>query len=350
MFRTGGSAEGITSGLDTPKLNASRPGYQGTGNPGDQRVVDPIEERFLRSRDLIKKYQSPRPSGMRDFLIDFGLDIASRPPSGSIFSTAAAAAKDPFSRYTARKESYRTEDDKLNAALLGDVMELASEEERARIKAEGEMGIGGKQFEYKGKMEDYQRLIEQQRELEKQLQEAESIEPIEGVPGSIGPQKDQDKIDAIKKKLEDNAKLQELFADKEEDEVRKAILKGIANGIFTFEDLIVYDETGVPPKQSEFAEGGRAGYQNAGAVMPGAMQTATMQAPGPTDQGQDSPVQNLSYEELRSRLPASVTDDIIQLIASSQEALVDFANIQTQRDIKSFNQTYQVELVLPQEA
>ena len=141
-----------------------------------------------------------------------------------------------------------------------------------------------------------------------------------------------------------------MFADKEEDEVRKAILKGISNGIFTFEDLIVYDKTGVPPKQSEFAEGGRAGYQNAGAVMPGAMQTAAMQAPEPTDQGQDSPVQNLSYEELRSRLPASVTDDIIQLIANSQEALVDFANIQTQRDIKSFNQKYQVELVLPQEA
>ena len=340
MFRTGGSAEGITSGLNYPKLTASRPGFE------NGKTVDPIEERFLRSRDLIKKYQSPRPSGMRDFLIDFGLDIASRPPSGSIFSTAAASAKDPFSRYAARKEAYRTEDDKLNAALLGDVMELESEEERAKIKARGEIGKG-KDFEYKGKMEDYQRLIEQQRDLEKQLQEEESIQSIEGVPGPVGPQKDQDKIDAINKKLEDNAKLQALFADKEEDQVRAAILKGISNGIFTFEDLIVYDETGVPPKQSEFAEGGRAGYANAGAVMP-----AVASAPGNMDQGpkQDSPVQNLSYEELRSRLPASVTDDIIQLIASSQEALVDFANIQTQRDIKSFNQKYQVELVLPQEA
>ena len=157
MFRTGGSAEGITSGLDYPKLNASRPGFF-NGNT----VVDPLEERFLKSRDLLKKYQSPRPSGMRNFLIDFGLDLASRPSSGSIFSTAAAAAKDPFSRYAARKEAYRTEDDRLNAALLGDVMELASEEERARIKAEGEKGKG-KQFEYKGKYEDYESLINQQR-------------------------------------------------------------------------------------------------------------------------------------------------------------------------------------------
>ena len=130
--------------------------------------------------------------------------------------------------------------------------------------------------------------------------------------------------------------------------------KGIGNGIFTFEDLIVYDKTGVPPKSDDsLAQGGRAGYQEAGSVMPGAMQMASMQAPQaprPTDQGQDSPVQNLSYEELRSRLPSSITDDVVQLISSSQEALVDFANIQTQRDIKSFNQKYQVELVLPQEA
>jgi hypothetical protein len=350
MFRTGGSAEGITSGLDYPKLNASRPGYNRgrVVNPGGY-AGDPIEERFLKRRDLLRKYQSPRPSGMSDFMVQFGLDLASRPPQGNILSTAAASAKDPFSQYTARKEAYRTSDDKLSAALLGDVMELASEEERARIKAEGEMGTGGKQFEYKGKMEDYQRLIEQQRDLEKQLQEEESIQSIEGVPDHIGPQKDQNKIDSINKKLEDNAKLQALFADKEEDEVRKAILKGIANGIFTFEDLIVYDETGVPPKGGtwEGAQGGRAGYANAGAVMP-----AVASASGNMDQGpkQDSPVQNLSYEELRSRLPASVTDDIIQLIANSQEALVDFANIQTQRDIKSFNQKYQVELVLPQEA
>ena len=78
MFRIGGTAEGITSGL-------SRQGYQGTDNASDQRVQ-----------------QAPR-TGMRDFLINFGLDLASRPPSGSIFSTAAAAAKDPFNQYQAGK-------------------------------------------------------------------------------------------------------------------------------------------------------------------------------------------------------------------------------------------------------
>jgi hypothetical protein len=32
MFRMGGSAEGITSGLDMPKTNASRQGYEPGGN------------------------------------------------------------------------------------------------------------------------------------------------------------------------------------------------------------------------------------------------------------------------------------------------------------------------------
>ena len=47
MFRTGGTAEGITSGL-------SRQGYHGTENASDQRV------------------SPPRNTGLSDFLINFG--------------------------------------------------------------------------------------------------------------------------------------------------------------------------------------------------------------------------------------------------------------------------------------
>ena len=85
MFRMGGTAEGITSGL-------SRQGYQGTDNAADQRVQ-----------------QAPR-TGMRDFLINFGLDLASRSPSGSIFSTAAESAKDPFKQYQAGKAAREQRD------------------------------------------------------------------------------------------------------------------------------------------------------------------------------------------------------------------------------------------------
>jgi len=86
-------------------------------------------------------------------------------------------------------------------------------------------------------------------------------------------------------------------------------------------------------------------------VMPNAIPTA-MQAPGPTDQGTEVPeeLQNIDYDTLRARLPSSITDDIVRLIASSAEAMEDFATIQTQQDINNFNQKYSVELVLPTEA
>ena len=87
------------------------------------------------------------------------------------------------------------------------------------------------------------------------------------------------------------------------------------------------------------ASGGRVGYQNAGPV----------QGPVPQEAAQESPVQQLSFEELRARLPKSITDDIVRLIADSEQALVDFSSIRTQQDIDSFNQKYGVDLVMPPE-
>jgi len=58
-------------------------------------------------------------------------------------------------------------------------------------------------------------------------------------------------------------------------------------------------------------------------------------------------VQKLSYDELRNRLPKEITDDVIRLIANSNEALTDFAYIRTQGDVVKFNTKYGVNLVLP---
>jgi len=61
------------------------------------------------------------------------------------------------------------------------------------------------------------------------------------------------------------------------------------------------------------------------------------------------PVQKLSYEELRTRLPKEITDDIVQLISNSEEALQDFAYIKDQEDVNGFNVKYGVNLILPPE-
>ena len=55
----------------------------------------------------------------------------------------------------------------------------------------------------------------------------------------------------------------------------------------------------------------------------------------------------LTYEELRKRLPAEVNDSVIRLILNSEEAMIDFAQLQTPQDIVRFNQKYNAELELP---
>jgi hypothetical protein len=94
-----------------------------------------------------------------------------------------------------------------------------------------------------------------------------------------------------------------------------------------------------------FAGGGRAGYANGELVEEQVTETETM-APGPMAQS-DNPI---SYEQLRARLPQEITDDIVELMANSAEALEDFAMISSQQDVDLFNQKYSVNLVLPSEA
>ena len=57
----------------------------------------------------------------------------------------------------------------------------------------------------------------------------------------------------------------------------------------------------------------------------------------------------MSFDELRARLPATITDDIVILLSQSGEALEDFATIQTQQDVDNFNTKYNVNLILPSE-
>ena len=79
-------------------------------------------------------------------------------------------------------------------------------------------------------------------------------------------------------------------------------------------------ETPVPT----FAEGGRVEAQQG-------------QFMAPTQQGQSPRGTNiLSYEELRARLPQEVSDEVVRLLATSEAALLEFAQIQTQEDIARF--------------
>ena len=89
MFRTGGSSNsGITSGL--------RQGYQGG-------KLAQVQQDLAILNQLAP---APKPRGSRalnNFLINFGLNLASQSPQGGFLSTAASAAQEPFGRFQQEK-------------------------------------------------------------------------------------------------------------------------------------------------------------------------------------------------------------------------------------------------------
>ncbi len=100
MFRMGGSTgTGITSGLDTP-----RQGYKEPGVVDKNDIIRQDAQRiFDVGVDLRKANQIPTnkmlSGSLPGFLTSFGLNLASKPPTGNIFSTAAGAAREPFGRF-----------------------------------------------------------------------------------------------------------------------------------------------------------------------------------------------------------------------------------------------------------
>jgi hypothetical protein len=115
----------------------------------------------------------------------------------------------------------------------------------------------------------------------------------------------------------------------------KAILNQAIKKYPQFKELITTET---------LATGGRVGL--AEGTQPEPVIEETVMKEGPSDVA-IKPVNKLSYSELRDRLPKEITDDIVQLVASSEEALQDFAYIRTQRDINDFNVKYGVNLILP---
>jgi len=99
----------------------------------------------------------------------------------------------------------------------------------------------------------------------------------------------------------------------------------------------------------QFAEGGAVTTDvNMMTATPAGVTDVNVEEMSTTQPKQNLP--QLSYDEIRARLPKEISDDIVTLLANSYEALADFAEIRTQADVDAFNLKYQVQLVLPQEA
>ena len=113
--------------------------------------------------------------------------------------------------------------------------------------------------------------------------------------------------------------------------------------------------------KSQLAQGGRVGFQEGTpmpmpkpqeAVQDRQLNTLMEAAPGLENAGEVKGMMMKDediYAALRRRLPQEITDDVVRLIAYNAEAFADFADISDQSDVDSFNEKYNVQLVLPVE-
>jgi hypothetical protein len=149
----------------------------------------------------------------------------------------------------------------------------------------------------------------------------------------------RDKIPALERKIND------LKSEGSLDEDEKADLARAEKELDT---LKYYEKVlGVGTTAGvNLAEGGRVNYAD-GTEDPNAPQIESDEMAGGSNVFPTKTVEKLTFAELRQKLPQEITNDIVQLIANSEEALQDFAYIATQKDINDFNIKYGVNLVLP---
>ena len=133
MFRMGGSSgTGITSGLDRPK-------YQ-KGGGADARFF--IQRPMTSPAPAVDK--KPTGIGMGTipgFLTSLGLNLATRAPTGNIFSDIAGAAKDPFETFQQAKFAEAQEEREFERERELQLLKNLDEDSRSAIMKQAEEGF-----------------------------------------------------------------------------------------------------------------------------------------------------------------------------------------------------------------
>ncbi len=292
-----------------------------------------------------------------NFKIDFGLDLIGRPAAGNIFQTAALSAKEPFNRFRASRADYQKSLQDRSINKYNSQAEMFKNLLTAQANVLGSE-TGGKTY----------RDIQIAGELEKIIPELFKLnKKADGDPANNLSEDEQIRLETLitlKNNFSKKNPITEgaisLFVN---SSVGETTVSQIQNRLFTEDNKAGAKRYGgdknspllqkdmideIKKLLGQFSAGGRAGYANGEMVMEEQV-TETM-TPGPQAPSPTSASNPISYEQLRARLPREITDDIVQLMANSVEALEDFAMISTQQDVDNFNKKYNVNLVLPAEA
>jgi hypothetical protein len=270
-------------------------------------------------------------------LTNFALNLAAQ-PGGNLMGAIGKAGAPAFNKFQqarmadklrGRKEKIDMFDEASDTAT--DIFE-AQEETRRDIATQK---LKSRQVYAKQQAADQLKVIYEGeiKGLEDKLSAATTPEEKESIKKQI-----QDKRDELQDKV-----ISVLTDSKTRAESVQEIIMALIKSGDLDADVVIkyYPELEELMPREENAIGGRVGYQMGGDVMEEEVSETMVTGPEQT--------RDLTYEELRARLPREVNNDIVALLATSKQALMDFANIQTQQDVDNFNQQYDVDLVLPQE-
>ena len=354
MFRMGGSPQyefqektsGILSGMDGPKINASRTGYEEGGEVDYTSIFEDVK----RQNDALKeKYgiteterKAGEPGSLSSALMNFGINLLAQ-PGGNLAGAIGKAGAPALQQFQAARRADKQQARKEKLDEFRDVRDTATdifkEKEETRRTLE-EAKLGGAQ-EYAKKQAA--NAIGEIARADIAAQEA----LLEGLTPNDPRRKDiTNKIQSIKEKLKKDQIAIYTGAATDLEYQRDVISSLIAAGEDIADIALIFPNIGqiMGPgfKMPEMADGGRVGLQQGGEVMETVSESVDMMT-------QPSQTQDLTYNELRSRLPREISNDVVSLIATSKQALMDFAEIRTQQDVDNFNQLYNVNLVLPQE-
>ena len=324
MFRKGGKVDsrgsGITSGLDSKRGLVDGPGgYAG------------VEETYKEKLARLRAEQPKLTLGDYLQIAATGAEIAGAPSMGGGISGALTTAAKPLANLGRGLATSMGAREKQVADLAGTLTGLEIEREIGMAKAtkpfESQVQMQFIDEYYKDKIAKAKTQVEKDILIQKREEEKRTIARGGNLASKykvFQPQIVEQAQDIVRKSLK-----QSLGREPTPDELAKGVAKYLSQIATEF--------------SQNLKDGGRVGYEEGGEVMP------TEDQQGVETQGEEV-MSQISYDELRARLPQEITDDIVKLLANSYEALADFAEIRTQTDVDNFNQKYNVQLVLPAEA
>jgi hypothetical protein len=404
MFRRGGSTGGITSNLKKPRV-----GLYGGGPPkmtDTQKILAkymqmPEEPKGLSSSDYLRLAAAGAEIMGAQPTSDGSGFLAALSSAGPALS---GAATDIAENLQTRKENYRTGkrdyDIAMGQAAVGDAArqdEAALEDYRSDKDFGQQKELLGLEFGYSERLLNQeaqnaiQLLIEEKKlspyDFEKQYVDetgqkliAEAIEAIEagdketyemkksqflnGLYGETSRANSEEKANLLADsdfqkavRLEIDAIMApggevEQEGSKYFGKTRSVVSRMVRENAFSQ----VVNEIYFP----EFkAKGGRVGLANGGDPdFPDAGPSGPPFEPGsgPNPDPGSPPIMQaeasqqdieMTFAELRRRLPPEVNDGVIKLIMSSEQAMIDFAQLMTPDDIATFNEKYNVDLQYP---